>query len=246
MAALDAGKHVLCEKPYSRRAADVEAAFDAAAARGLRLMEGFMWRHGAQARAIPGLLAEIGELRAIRASFSFVIARPDDVRLAADLDGGALMDVGCYCVSGIRLVAGREPVAAHGTQLIGPSGVDVRFAGLLDFGDGLAATIQCGFDAPHVSLEAIGSRGTLRRTGGWGGGARLWLDDREIELPDRDPYLVEVENLTDAILGRAEPLLGRDDALGQARAIEALYRAAALDTGVAIPVTPGLDRDAGA
>jgi D-xylose 1-dehydrogenase (NADP+, D-xylono-1,5-lactone-forming) len=234
MAALHAGKHVLCEKPYSRRPAEVVEAFDAAEARGLRLMEAFMWRHSPQARHLPELLAEIGDLRAIRATFSFTIGSLDDVRLGAELDGGSLMDVGCYCVNGARLVAGREPVAAQATQLIGPSGVDVRFAGLLDFGEGLAATIHSGFDSDHATLEAIGERGTVRRLGNWGGPATLWLNDREVETPDVDPYRAEVENLTQAILGRAEPLLGRVDALGQARSIEALYRAAETGTRTAI------------
>ncbi len=235
MAALEAGKHVLCEKPYSRRSADVIEAFDTADAGGLHLMEGFMWRHSPQGRRLPELVAEIGEARAIRATFSFTIGRLDDVRLGAELDGGSLMDVGCYCVSGARLAAGHEPVAVHGTQLIGPSGVDIRFAGLLDFGNGLAATIHSGFDSDHATLEVIGERGTVRRLGNWGGPASLWLNDREVETADVDPYQAEVENLTDAILGRAEPLLGRADALGQARAIEALYRAAETGKGIEIP-----------
>jgi D-xylose 1-dehydrogenase (NADP+, D-xylono-1,5-lactone-forming) len=234
MAALEAGKHVLCEKPYTRRPAEVTEAWDAAAANGLCVMEAFMWRHLRQARRLRELLAEIGEVRAIRATFSFVIDSLDDVRLAKELDGGSLMDVGCYCVNGARLLAQREPVRVYGVQLLGPSGVDVRFTGLLDFGDGLAATIHAGFDADHRSLEAIGSKGMVRRVGNWGGPAELWLDDRLVESDDVDPYLGEVQNLTDTILGRAEPLLGRADALGQARTLEALYRSAETATGVHI------------
>ena len=130
MRALQAGKHVLCEKPYSRRHADVAAAFDAADSAGLVLCEAFMWRHHPQARAIVDALPEIGELQTIRATFSFVLERPDDIRLRADLDGGSLMDVGTYCVSGARLLTGEEPELVFGTQVVDASGVDVRFNGL--------------------------------------------------------------------------------------------------------------------
>jgi predicted dehydrogenase len=237
MAAIAAGKHVLVEKPYSRRPGEVAEAWDAAEAAGVLVMEAFMWRHTRQAARLVELLEEIGEVRAIRATFSFTIGSPTDVRLAADLDGGSLMDVGCYCVSGARLVAGREPLVAHGVQLVGASGVDVRFAGLLDFGDGLVASIHSGFDTDHASLQAIGARGSVRRSGNWGGPTTLWLDDRQVEVDEVDPYAAEVENLSQAILGRAEPLLGRADALGQARAIEALYRSA--ETGSPVEIAAG-------
>src|SRR5213593_1825460 len=130
--ALASGKHVLCEKPYSKRAADVEEAFDLAEKKGLILSEAFMWRHNPQTARFVELLAEIGELQTIRATFGFTLRRPSDVRLQANLDGGALMDVGCYCVSGARLLAG-EPERVHAEQVVGPSGVDVRFTGVLRF-----------------------------------------------------------------------------------------------------------------
>ena len=237
MAALAAGKHVLCEKPYSRHPAEVVEAFDAADRAGLLLMEAFMWRHSVHARRFMELLPRIGEVRAIRASFSFVLDTANDIRLDPALDGGALMDVGCYCVSGARLVAGREPVRVQASQLVGPSGVDVRFAGLLDFGDGLFATIDAGFDSDHEALEAIGATGTLSRRGAWGEGPnRTFLDGEEVAVGRRDPYLAEVEDLGAAILGHEPPRLGRADALGQARTIEALYRAA--DSGRAETLSP--------
>jgi predicted dehydrogenase len=227
MRALAAGKHVLCEKPYSRRAADVVEAFDAADAAGLKLMEGFMWRHIPQARRFRELLPEIGELQAIRATFSFRIADRADVRLSAELEGGSLMDVGCYCVSGTRLAAGREPDRVHAEQLVGESGVDERFTGLLHFSGDVTGTIVAGFHSVHASLEAIGEQGSLLLPNAWTGAARaLLLDGREIPVEPQDPYRLEVENLSAAILGEAEPLLGRADALGQATTIEALYAAA--------------------
>jgi len=107
MRSLAAGKHVICEKPYSTRAADVDEAHDAADAARLVLTEGFMWRHSPHALRFVEELPRIGELRTIRTTFSFQIELNDDIRLSRELAGGSLMDVGTYCVSASRLIAGR-------------------------------------------------------------------------------------------------------------------------------------------
>ena len=228
MQALAAGKHVLCEKPYSRRPDEVVEAFDAAAAGGLVLMEAFMWRHTPQVRRFMELLPEVGELQSIRATFSFVLTDQTDVRLDSGLDGGSLMDVGCYCVSGSRLVAGAEPSAVFGVQTLAPSGVDAAFSGLLRFPSGLVAEIVAGFTSEHRSLEAIGSKGSLLLRDPWLGElGGLVMNDREVPVDADDAYRLELENASAAILGEGKPLLGRADALGQARTIDALYRSAA-------------------
>ncbi len=227
MQALAAGKHVLCEKPYTRHPEQVVEAYDAADAAHLILMEAFMWRHAPQVRRFKELLPEVGELRSIRATFSFVLERQNDVRLDADLEGGALMDVGCYCISGVRLVAGEEPSVVFGEQVMSKSGVDDAFAGLLRFPSGVAAEIVAGFTSDHRSLEAIGSKANLLMRDPWlGEKGGIRLGDRDVSVTPEDPYLLELENMSAAILGNGRPLLGRADALGQARAIEALYRSA--------------------
>ena len=128
--AIDAGKHVLVEKPYSRHAAEAEEAWDAAGRAGVIVMEAFMWRHHPQAAAALALVEQgrIGRLREIRTTFSFPLFDHENVRMVADLDGGALMDVGCYCISGARLLGG-EPERVFGEQVVGPTGVDVDFYG---------------------------------------------------------------------------------------------------------------------
>lgn len=235
MQALEAGKHVLCEKPYTRRHTDVAAAFDLADRAGLVLCEAFMWRHHPQARAIVDLLPEIGELQTIRATFSFVLDPPNDIRLRADLDGGSLMDVGTYCVSGARLLTGEEPELVFATQVVGPSGVDVRFNALLRFPGGAVAEIMSGFETDHRGLEAIGSEGTIRLTNPW-----LPTDPDPVLIRDgvatpigfADSYQLELEDVSAAIREHRPTLLGRADAMGQARAIEALYRSA--DSGLPV------------
>ena len=237
MRALHAGKHVLCEKPYSRRQSDVVAAFDAADSARLVLSEAFMWRHHPQARTIVDGLSGIGELQTIRATFSFVLDRPDDIRLRADLDGGSLMDVGTYCVSGARLLTGEEPELVFGTQVVDASGVDVRFNGLMRFPGGAVAEFMSSFESDHRGLEAIGSRGSIRLTNPWlpdDPDPVLVRDGDETAIDFFDPYQLELEDVSAAIRDHRRPLLGRDDAIGQARAIEALYRSA--DSG--LPVRP--------
>ncbi len=171
--ALEAGKHVLCEKPLTRRAAEVDEVFDVAERAGRFLVEAFFWRHHPQTRRLAELVRDgaIGELRLMRAVFSHnATPKPGDVRLQGDLDGGALMDVGCYCVSGMRLLAG-EPAAVTAQQVVGGNGVDVRFAGTLRW-DGIVGTLDCGLDLPdRDELEVIGSEGTLFLDDPWHGRA---------------------------------------------------------------------------
>jgi D-xylose 1-dehydrogenase (NADP+, D-xylono-1,5-lactone-forming) len=239
--ALDAGKHVLCEKPLDRREAEVARAFDAADRAGRLLAEAFMWRHNPQTARLQELVGSgaIGELRQIRAAFSYTLTDEQNVRLGADLDGGALMDVGCYCVSGARLLAG-ESEAVFGAQLTGPTGVDVRFAGVLRFPNDVVAQFHCGFDLPPESLlEPIGSRGSIVLRDPWHArkpGLEVRRDDASewVDVELANSYRLELENLADAIRGVGEPLLGRDDALAQARVIEALYRSAATGAVVSL------------
>jgi predicted dehydrogenase len=232
--ALESGKHCLCEKPLSRRPEEAAAAFDAAERAGRVLMEGFMWRHTPQTRRLEALLREgaIGEVRLVRASFSFPARDPGDVRLQAGLDGGALMDVGCYCVSALRLAAGEEPETVLARQLTGGDGVDVRFAATLAFPGGALGQFDCGMDLPRRAvIEVAGSGGELRLPDPWFAAApriELVRDDGERveEPPYKDPYACELEDLAAAARGKRAPLLGRTDAVAQARAIAALYESA--------------------
>jgi predicted dehydrogenase len=227
MTALAAGKHVLCEKPYTRRPAEVTEAFDAADGAGLVLMEAFMWRHTPQTQRVLELLPRIGRLQTVRATFSFVLRDPDNIRLRADLDGGSLMDVGCYCVSGARLLTGEEPASVYGTQEVAPSGIDLRFTGVLSFPSGVVAEFTSALTTDHESLEAIGTEGTLRLPDPWHNVTGVfYLNDEEVRLDPGNPYQLELENVSAAIRGEADPRLGRDDAFGQARAIAALYASA--------------------
>ena len=234
IAALEAGKHVLCEKPLARRVADVERAFAAADRAGRLLMEAFMWRYHPQTETLARLAREIAPLRVVRAAFGFDLPADDtgNVRLQPDLDGGALMDVGCYCVSGLRLLCGEpERVAAEQVER---NGVDGRFAGVLRFPGDVLGTFDCGFDVPPLgAIEVVGAGGILVAEDPWHGvSPRLTLTrpgaaPEEVAVTAANPYGLELEDFSRAVRDGRTPRLGRDDALGQARAIELLYAAAA-------------------
>jgi D-xylose 1-dehydrogenase (NADP+, D-xylono-1,5-lactone-forming) len=233
--ALEAGKHVLCEKPLARSAAEAERAFDAAERAGRVLAEAFMYRHHPQTARVAALVAEgaVGELRGLRATFSFPLADETNVRLRPDLEGGALMDVGCYCVSGMRLLAG-EPERVSGEQVVAPSGVDLTFGGVLAFPGGVLGTFLASMALPQrQELVVLGSEGTLVVEAPWRadwGGDVLVERGGEVErvpVPEANAYRLQLEDFAAAAAGERGPLLGREDAVAQARAIEDLYAAAA-------------------
>jgi predicted dehydrogenase len=225
--ALEAGKHVLCEKPLTRRAAEAAAAFDAANRAGRLLMEAFMWRYHPQTEALVRLAREIAPLRLVRAAFGFPLGDdPSNVRLQGELEGGSLMDAGCYCVSALRLLGG-EPEAV-GAVSVGDE-VDVRLAGVLRLPGGVLGAFDCGFDVPPRGvIEVVGAGGTLVAEDPWHGQSpRLTRDGEEISVDTANPYGLELEDFSAAIREGRPPRLGREDAVGQARAIEMLYAAAA-------------------
>ncbi len=231
--ALEAGKHVLSEKPLSRRPEEVERAFDAAERAGRTLMEGFMYRHHPQTKRLAQLVADgaIGELRLVRSHFSFTLDRPADVRWDRELGGGSLLDLGCYCTNVSRLLAG-EPERVYAEQTLAPSGVDVRFAAVLRFPGGVLGHFDCAFDLPsRVVLEAVGSEGSLVVV-------QPFLQDEvtlelrrgaELEWSETvtaNRYRHELDNLARAIDGEEPPLLDRAESVAQALVLAALLRSA--------------------
>jgi predicted dehydrogenase len=224
---------VLCEKPLSRHPDEVAEAFDTAERTGLILSEAFMWRHNPQTKRVKRLVEEgaIGELRLIRSSFSYSLYDEDNIRLRPDVEGGALMDVGCYNVSGSRLFGG-EAETAYGQAWYGPSGTDWVFAGTLRFPNNVIAIFDCGTAMPNRDeLEAIGSEGSLFLDDPWHCNAPVIELRRDsgveiIEIEPEDSYRLELENVSEAARGEAEPLLARDDAMAQARTLEALHESA--------------------
>jgi xylose dehydrogenase (NAD/NADP) len=231
--ALEAGKHVLCEKPLTDEPDDAEALFDLAERRRLVLAEGFMYRHNPQTRRVEELVRQgaIGRLQLVRTSFSFPVEGAENIRLDPALDGGSLLDLGTYCVSGARLLAG-EPESVLGRQAIGPTGVDDLFTGSLVFPEGVHAVFDCGLRMPNrATLEAVGTERSLFVDDPWlcrRPGIELGRGDdvERIPVEPADSYRLELDDFARAVAGEGEPLLGREDAVAQARALSALRRSA--------------------
>lgn len=241
--ALAAGKHVLCEKPYSARARDVEQAFTAAERGGLVLSEAYMYRYNPQIIELKRLVDEgvIGELRLISAAFTWPCDAPGDIRLAPELDGGSLLDVGCYCVSAARLLAG-EPISVTAQQIIGPTGVEIRLVGTLAFDAGVLALFDSGFQLPDRSyLEVVGSDATIRVSDPWHclqpALEIIHQNGHTTHIPFEvtNSYALELDHVHAAIHGNPTGLLGLPDAVGQARSLEAIAKAAASPTPLPVP-----------
>jgi predicted dehydrogenase len=236
--ALAAGKHVLVEKPLTRKPEEIDPLFDAAEQAGLVLLEAYAWRHAPQGRRIAELVAggALGELRFVRSCFRGTMPA-EDVRMVRALGGGALLDVGCYPVGSIRLLAG-EPERVQAEQILGGDGVDVRFAATLRFASGVLAAFDCSFDEPYrVDLEVVGSEATLRSRDPWmGQKAALHIERageiEEIALESPDIYGTQWDAFARAVAGERTPVLDRADTHAQARVLDALLRSA--ETGAAI------------
>ena len=224
MRALAAGRHVICEKPYTRRPEEVDEAHDEAERNGLVLTEGYMWRHARQTALLRELLPRVGELRAVHATFTGTLPRCDDVRWTRDLGGGALLDLGCYCISAARLVTGGEPDRVRGEAQ--PHGeVDGSFAGVLQFED-VTATFQCSLLAPLVNtIEVIGVDGVLRVPDAFvNPPGVVVVNGEEHRVEAGNHYRDELDDFCAAIRGEHPVLIGRDEMRGQARVLGTLLR----------------------
>ena len=159
-----AGKHVLCEKPLAPTAADARAMTEACRAAGVLLGEAYVTPFHPRAAAIDALVASgrLGALRVARAAFTGVLTRPDDHRWRPEMGGGALLDLGVYCVAPLLAAAGRAPIRVAATARWTPGGVDASASGWLDFGEGFSAAIECSFEAPERQLlEIVGTEAVV-------------------------------------------------------------------------------------
>ena len=164
LAAIAAGKHVLCEKPIALAVADVDRIAAAAAAAKVVVEEGFMYRHEPMTASVMALVKDgaIGTVRAIVSGFTFALEPGANIRFDPSLGGGSLWDVGSYPVTHAQLLAGREPTVVFGTAHWHTSGIDDEFMGMLRFDGGTTANIYAGFRAPYRTwLEVLGSEGSL-------------------------------------------------------------------------------------
>ncbi|APR76687.1 putative oxidoreductase [Minicystis rosea] len=236
--ALDAGKHVLCEKPFASNAREAARMVATAEARGRVLVEAHHWRFHPLADRLRAVVTSgaIGAVRRIDAGFTADIA-PGDIRYDLALGGGALMDLGCYPVQWARFVAGAEPTVIGARAVVGPPGVDVELTADMMFPGGTEARIYTSMaptaaretwlsiqgDAGEIHVDNplhphSGHRLTIRTTAG----------TRAETVPGRTTYEHQLEVFAAAVLDGVPAQTGGEDAVATMRAIDAIYRAAGL------------------
>jgi D-xylose 1-dehydrogenase (NADP+, D-xylono-1,5-lactone-forming) len=235
--ALRAGKHVLCEKPITVNAAEARELEAVRNETGLYCLEAFASRFNpVQLKAVEiSASGAVGAPRFVHTVASFLMAShdPDDVRLQADIGGGALYDIGCYAVDAQRRLVGRMPRTAWATmQWSDRFDVDLAGTAMLDYGDGLRGTLQWGFNAPWGGpFSLIGEQGHLTGPYGWdapagepamllqAGGA----EEKFVVAPGINGYTAEVQDLSEAVRGLHAPAFVAESLVDNMRIIDACY-----------------------
>ena len=209
-----AGKHVLCEKTLALSAAEAGAMADACASADVQLMEAYVSPFHPRARALDELLASgrLGRIQYARSNFTVPID-PRDHRWRPETGGGALLDLGIYCVAPLLSVAGSPVVALATSQVTSPSGIDISFDGWLDFGKGPATTFFCSFEGPFLQeLEIVGTELIARIGQPYSpgpGDTKIDLlgqsgERTELEVEGNDPYQAMVEHFGAALRGETQ------------------------------------------
>ena len=232
LAALQAGKHVLCEKPLALTVREARRMSETARAQGKVLMEGFMYRHHPRHRRALELLRSgaIGDLASIQCEFSYYLPDSDGYLFDPERGGGALLDVGCYCVHIARAAAGSEPLEVYAAHTLSRGGVDLSCAGLLRFAGGVLATFHASMkEEPRYGYRLVGSRGLLEAPWAFlshGRETHLVLQKGEqpesFTFPGVDEYVLEFEHFAEVVRGAAEPLFPIEDSLNNVQVLQAL------------------------
>jgi predicted dehydrogenase len=243
IAAARAGKHILCEKPLALTAADAERMIEAADGAGVHLMEAFMYRHHPSWVAVRELVASgrIGTMTAIQSWFGFYNDDRSNIRNVRDFGGGALYDVGCYCVNLSRMLFGGEPVRVEGALVRdGGDGVDVLTTGILEFETGIAS-FGCSIRSEtDQRVHIYGTEGRIsigipfnippdRPTEVYvtrGGDPPVAPAIETITFETKDPYAAEAERFAEAVLDGGPTPVPPQDAVANLRVIEQVFASA--------------------
>jgi len=233
VAALEAGKHVLCEKPLATDAAGAGRMAAAAARSGRVLMEAVMSRFHPRTAALIDMLrgGDVGPVSLLHAAFTFPMVNADDYRTRPEHGGGALLDVGIYGVSMVRWLTGEEPDVVRAAQRTWPTSVDGTTAAVLGFPAGAIATVHASFDSASAqSLTVIGKQAVLQSpqpfTAGAGDEAVVLRDGQVIGTWQADPYATMVSSFAATVAGSAPAVLPPDDAVATASILDRIAAAA--------------------
>jgi xylose dehydrogenase (NAD/NADP) len=228
----------LCEKPFAADAAEAQHMADVFEERGLLLAEAFMYRFHPRTQRVKEMVdgGAVGKVQLVKGSFTFVLEDEANIRLQKDMAGGALMDVGCYPVSLMRLMTGEEPDRVSAYARFGErSGVDELLVGILSFPSGALGHFDCGLRAQFVnSYEIRGTEGRIVVQ-------RAFIPDRtsatviehwrgddytEIEIPAVDQYRLMAEDFADAVLNNRPPRFPAQDGVRNMAVLDRLLASA--------------------
>ena len=241
--AMEAGKHVLCEKPIALDANGARELADVSARTGRLVAEAFMVRHHLQWQQAKAIIdgGRIGDLRLVQVLFSYFLDDPENIRNKAEVGGGGLYDIGCYAINAGRYLFGSEPKRVVGLMEFDPAmKTDRLMSGLADFGGGRHLDFSCATQlVPTQRVQALGARGRLAIEIPFNPppdqATRITLDDgrdltgegREvIAVPACNQYTAQGDAFSLAVLGRQPLLWGIEDAVGNMRVIDAFFRSA--------------------
>ncbi len=226
-------KAILVEKPIAVTSTQLEQMIQVTERANILLMEGFMYRHHPLTLAVKQKVEEgaIGEVRYARSTFSTGLTDRKNWRLRGDLGGGAVMDLGCYCINIIRYLVGREPQSVWATgKFEAINNVWETLIGTLDFGDGVTGQFDCSFGWTwRESYEVTGTEGTLSVQSAWGNSdseAHFTVNGETFTVNGVNPYAAEILDLCQAIETGAPTRLPLTDALGNMHTIDALHESA--------------------
>lgn len=242
VAAAQAGKHIMCEKPMAVTLDEFDAMAAAAEANRVTLFEAFMYLHHPQTLRAQELIAagRLGTVQTVQVWFHFYLPpeNAQNIRLNADLSGGSLWDVGVYPNSLAITMAGQgAPLAVVGSQLVGESGVDVGMRGQLQFANNVVGQISSGFRTPfREGAHIVGDAGILIIPEPWKPGLQgkdsvMTLVQRdgsteEIVTPAVNPYLCEVQAMEACVLDGVEPVVSLAQSRAFLQSVLALYASA--------------------
>ena len=243
VAAIETGKHVLCEKPFAANADDARLIADAARSSDVVVMEAFHWRYHPYAQQIRDVLDSgvLGTLQSVEAAFDIPdghIPR-DDIRWDLALGGGATMDLGCYSIQWARFAAGPDPEVVSAKAVSPVAGIDGSLVAELRWPSGVTGRIQSSMIAPGddevIYLRAIGERGEMLATNPLApqhGGALLTVDvdgtRTTQEVARTATYFHQLEAFRDAIVNGTSFPTTADDGVRNMEIIDACYEAAGL------------------
>ncbi|MBB3109554.1 putative dehydrogenase [Paenibacillus phyllosphaerae] len=233
--AMEAGKHVLCEKPIALNAQEAQRMADTAKSAGVHLAEAFMYRYHPCYDRIKDIIAsgEIGQLRGLHGTFTFNNAGDSkNVRYKREWGGGSLYDVGCYPISAARLILGEEPQAASVHALLSPEhdNVDMMAAGILEFSNGVALSFDCGMWAAfRNTLEILGTEGRIELPSAFLG-ANFFVHTkdgvREEQQPTLNQYALQADDFARVVWGQQEARFTPEDAVANMKVIDACLESA--------------------